>query len=208
MQNYISKFKNIIIKNLQLIYPSKPWRSGTTYNLKQIFGFTLVEILVVVTLMGVIGVITTQIFILGFRSQAKNEILKEVKQNGDYALSIIENMVRNATDIETSCNLGNVQQVTIRNPDGYSTQFDCSGAQIASYSSGFPDPTPTVAYILTSDKVVVASCNLRVVCPTPPIEPKYLFVDYTLTQAGGSDVPIENKATLIYESTISLRTYQ
>lgn len=177
-------------------------------------GFTLVELLVVVTLVGIIGVMTTQVFILGFRSQGKSEIGKEVKQNGDYALSLVEAMIRNAADIsQNQCNI-NSNKLTIVNPDGYSTIFDCSsGTNIASVSAvpiTTPIPTPT-GLPLTSTKVKVENCNFRVVCPTPPLSPKYVFVNFTVKQADILDQPTplpENTASLEYQSTISLGKYQ
>lgn len=177
-----------------------------TYNLYLTFGFTLVELLVVVTLVAIIGLITTQIFIIGFTARSKTEILKEVKQTGDYSLSVIESMTRNAVDIAGALCNTNSDSLTIVNPDGLSTTFDCSGTQIASIS-GLPDPTPTVSLSLTSSNVKVTSCNFRIVCPTPPLSPKYVFVNFTVSQTGSS-LPPERRASVDYQTTISLRTYQ
>src|SRR3989344_5749758 len=100
------------------------------YTLEAKRGFSLIELLVVISLIGIIGTIITQVFILGIRSQAKSEIIKEVKQNGDYATSVIESMIRNSLDIQASeCN-ENTNLLTILNPDGYTTTFDCSGSSI------------------------------------------------------------------------------
>ncbi|MBI3379591.1 type II secretion system protein, partial [Candidatus Gottesmanbacteria bacterium] len=149
---------------------------------KSLRGFTLVELLVIVALVGMIGVITSQVFIIGFRSAGKGEIVKEVKQNGDYAMSVMETMVRNAADISPDqvCN-ANSTSLSIINPDGYTTTFDCDPAtfNISSASATYPTGIP-----LMSNKVAVpaGSCHFRVVCPTPPLSPKYVFVGFTLTQ--------------------------
>lgn len=169
-------------------------------------GFSLIELLVVVVLIGIIGTITTQVFILGFRSQGKSEVLKEVKQNGDYAMSVMESLVRNAADVpRTSCNTSSTT-FSIVGADGFTTTFLCSSNQIASQSSGMPVPTPTVTFPLTGTRVEISSCTFRVVCPTPPFGPKYIFINFTVSQAG-SGLPVDQTASLDYQSTVSLRKY-
>lgn len=179
-------------------------------------GFTLVELLVIVALVGLIGVITTQVFIIGFKSQGKGEITKEVKQNGDYALSVIETMVRNAADFAPNqvCNQGTTT-LSVVNPDGYTTIFDCTppSQNIASVSA-LPTTTPALTptgIVLTSGKVVVSSCSFRVVCPTPALSPKYVFVDFTVSQGvvAGQPTPLaQNTASLEYQGTFSLGNYK
>ena len=180
-------------------------------------GFSLIELLVVVALMGIIGTITTQVFFVGFKSQAKGEIVKEDKQNGDYALSVIDRMVRNAADFSTGqiCNQ-NTTNISIVNPDGYTTIFDCdlvTNYNIASVSAlpiTTPGPTPT-GIPLTSSKVAISSCSFRVVCPTPPLSPKYVFVNFTVRQGAisGQPTPLpENSASQEYSGTFSLGRYK
>lgn len=197
---------------------------GKNFQLRS--GFTLIELLVVITLLGIIGSITTQVFILGFRSQGKSEIIKEVKQNGDNAISIMENMIRNAADIPQSlaqCNTS-LDALTIVNPDGYTTTFKCvtvnpgvsSIASVSGDSDGLPLPGPTLA--LTSNRVTIPtpdsggySCTFRVVCPTPPLSPKYVFLSFKVIQAAVPGQPTpepENRSSLDYQTTISLRGYQ
>lgn len=175
-------------------------------------GFTLVELLVVVALVGIIGIITTQVFIIGFKSQGKGEIVKEVKQNGDYAISVIETMVENAADFSADqvCNQDG-KTLSIVNQDSFTTVFDCSAlTSISSVSATIPGVTPT-GIPLTSNKVTLSACNFRVVCPTPPLSPKYVFVDFTLTQGvvAGQPTPLpENTSSLDYSGTFSLGKYK
>ncbi len=173
------------------------------------FGFSLIELLIVITLVGIIGVIISQVFIMGIKIQARSEILKEVKQNGDFALSVIENMVRNSADINSGqCNI-NSNILTIVNQDGYSTSFDCSDdtkiASISSYSGLYP----TIVTPLTNNKVTVSNCSFVIVCPTPPLNPKYVFLNYTVSQLGSGVTPTPGSySSLDFQSTVSLRNYQ
>jgi prepilin-type N-terminal cleavage/methylation domain-containing protein len=170
-------------------------------------GFTLIELLVVVTLVGLMGIIITQIFILGLRSQAKNQVMKDVRQNGDLIVSVIEGMVKNAVDItEVGCGTSS-KQLTITNQDGFSTVFDCSDNTNMSSVSAYPDPSPTVSVKLNTTAVKIESCNFRLICPTPPINPKYVFVNFNVVQSGPTPLP-ENRASLEYQTTVSLGNYQ
>lgn len=181
----------------------------TTHNSQPFCGFSLIELLIAVSLMGIIGIITTQIFILGIRSQVKSELMKEVKQNGDYASTVIERMLRSAVDIRGSqCNT-NTKTLYFTDPGGDEIHFDCSDGTKISSVSGLSD------LAITSNKVIVPICNFRIVCPTPPLSPKYVFVSFTVTQAtgliptpGALITPIAGETVQIpYQTTVSLRTY-
>jgi len=176
-------------------------------------GFTLVELLVVTVLIGLIGVIITEMFILGFKSHAKSEVVKEVKQNGDYIMSVMEGMVRNALDITQNCNIS-ASTLTLLNQDRLYTTFLCPTGipqYMASVSSGFPDPAPTVSQPLTSSRVTVSNCTFRVVCPTPPLSPKYVYVSYSISQTSPTGQPTprpEGRASMKYQATFTLRNYE
>lgn len=159
-------------------------------------GFTFIEILVVIALIGIISLATSQIFFTVLQSESKGEITKEVKQNGDYALSVIEQMTRNAQDVDISnCNNSGTS-FTITNSDGGTTIFDCSTTQISSNSS-----------FLTNTLVDVSSCSVNVVCPTPATSPKYVYINFTLSQHGPTAGVAQN-ASETYQSTITLRNYK
>jgi len=194
-----SAFSVQLNRYLRLIRPKLDARR---WQLDAKKGYSLLELLIVIALVGTIGVITSQVFIIGLRSQAKSEILKEVKQNGDYALQVMDTIIRNAVNIdEASCN-ANTQDITITTSDGASVTFDCTTPRIASVSGD-----PSITLYLTSSKVSVSSCNIRVVCPTPPTSPKYVFFNYTISQVG-TQLAKEQQASVEFQSTVSLRKYE
>lgn len=169
-------------------------------------GYSFIELLVVITMIAILGTITTEAFILGIRAQAKSETLKEVKQNADYMGQVIEQMIRNSAEIEESqCNINN-QQLTLESLDGTLTTFDCSEQFMASNSGEFPEPT--IGAKISSNRVKVETCNFRVICPTPPTSPKYVYLNFTVAQAGSDELPIEKKAWIEYQNTVSLRRYE
>jgi prepilin-type N-terminal cleavage/methylation domain-containing protein len=161
-------------------------------------GFTLVEIVVVMALFAITSVVSTQIFISILRAQLKSEVSKEVKQNGDYAFSAMEQMIRNSTNVLTACTPPAPISTTLQvvNPDGGDTTFDCSSNQLASSSA------LTGTQYLTSNTVIVSGCTFTVVCPAAPA-PKYVLASFNVSKGNGNS-PLDTSVET-YQSTISLR---
>jgi prepilin-type N-terminal cleavage/methylation domain-containing protein len=151
-------------------------------------GYTLIEILIVIGILGIVAVIGSNMFFAILRNTAKSQILAEVKQNGNYALSVMSRMIRNARSIDACPG----DSITLTNPDRETTTFSCEGARVASNSGVF----------LTSDKVLSSACNFSCAGTTP----ETVTVSFTLTQASDEE-RIEEKATLDFRTTVSLRTY-
>jgi prepilin-type N-terminal cleavage/methylation domain-containing protein len=62
-------------------------------------GFTLIEILVVIAIIGILTGITSDIFIQIIRGSNKANVVTEIKQNGDNILNQLERTIRNAEEI-------------------------------------------------------------------------------------------------------------
>jgi len=182
--------------------------------MRKVKGFTLIELLVAIGILGIVGGITTIIFFTTLQSSSKSEVLREVKQNGDFAISVMERMIRNANSVN-SCS-GSSTSLTITNPDGRTTQFSLSGTQIASNGA-----------MLTSTKV--SASNLSFTCTRTSGKPDVVGISFTLSQAGsptrpeerasmtfqtsftlsqaGSPTRPEERASINFQTTVSLRTY-
>jgi prepilin-type N-terminal cleavage/methylation domain-containing protein len=111
-------------------------------------GFTLIETLVSTGLIAIISTTVAVIMFVLLRSVSKAQSIKEVKESGEAALSIIERSVHDAVDLQ-SCG---VNLLVVNNRDGSTTSFYCDpgNQQIAS------DSATGVMYI-TSDKVRCSS---------------------------------------------------
>lgn len=151
-------------------------------------GFTLVEIMVVVVVLFTVGVTASQLFFSILKGGSKSTILGAVKQNGDYALSVMERMIRNSTAI-TSCD---VTSLTIQNQDGGTTTFTCSGTQISSNSAS-----------LTSNNVAV-SCASLFNCQLPQRKITIIF-DVSESVAAPK---VEETARMNFQTTVTLRNYR
>lgn len=157
-------------------------------------GFTLIELLVVIVIVGVVGGIATIILSTTLQNASKGEMMREVKQNGDFALSVMERMIRNATGV-SPC-LGSSAQLTITNSDGKNSTFSLSGPQIAS-NGGMLN-----GGMLTSNKLTAS--NLSFSCTLTPGRPGFVVVTFNL--AGGGSIPSE-RARMDFRTSVSLRTY-
>lgn len=88
-------------------------------------GFTLMEMLIATSIVAMLSVVVVQLFLTTIRSNTKTELLKETKQSGNFVLSVIERMLRNAISITSVCDGTPQNSVTIVNPNRESTTFSC-----------------------------------------------------------------------------------
>lgn len=160
-------------------------------------GFTLIELLVAVGVMAIVGGLATIILFTTLRSASKSDVMVEVKQNGDYALSVMGRMIRNAKAVSVCTGASN--SLTITNPDDkvttFTTQTIDSLVKISSNSGNF----------LTSDKVTVVG-NINFTCTKPTNTPPFITIRFSLSQSGTATRP-EEKAQVDFQTTVSLRTY-
>lgn len=159
-------------------------------------GFTLLEILISMSIFAIIVVMGSGLFIAILRGAAKSRIIQEVKQSGDYATSVMERLIRNARDI-TACDS---DSITIEGPDGGVTTFGFftdPSYLIASQSGSL---TPAQAR-LTSDEVKLTSGSFS--C-TPALDPARVTIQFTLEQAQ-EEARFEEAATVSFQTTVTLR---
>lgn len=173
-------------------------------------GFTLIELVIAVTIIAGLGTVLVQALFTTTRSSTKVERLTEVKQNGDYAINIIERMVRNARSLSAVCSSDGATpttSATITSPDGYDTTFSCgldgSVTRIASVS-GFG------TQYLTSSSVTLggASCDdnsLVFHCVSLSDVPRSLKVTFALSQKG---TPVDQfeKASTTFQASVGIRS--
>lgn len=162
------------------------------------------------------------VFYVILQQQAKISRLAEVKRQGDYAMSAMENIIRdNAVKILDDSALP--EQVVCASPistddgDGTLAFADKYGNQFGFYGTptlidphteplaGFPTP-PFSLDILTTDKVVFSS-PLFVTCKkedvyTAPIVKIAFTIDYNTDSSRPED-----QVSLPYETSIALRNF-
>lgn len=184
------------ISNKQYVRKLKP----ITYHLLPISspaGFTLIEILTVVVILAIVAAIGTNMFFTILRGSTKTRVLAEVKQNGGYALNVLERTIRNAKGLS-----GGGSSITIINPDDTTTIFSCQDINGDGINEILLDGAS-----LTSDKVNVQGCSIFTVTEGEAgIRPDMVTIDFTLSQAGIVTRP-EEEAVINFKTTVILRNY-
>jgi prepilin-type N-terminal cleavage/methylation domain-containing protein len=160
-------------------------------------GFTLIETLMVIFLMGIILVGGGGLFFNIMKGASKAEVEKEVKQNGDYAMAIMERMIRNSSAV-IDCTSFN--SLTIKNIDNRQTIFREDGGKIASSGAGL--------LYLTSNQVTVSSPLTFTYYPacSSPDAVRRIDIDFSLT--GGSTQALESYAKIDFHTSVSLRNFE
>lgn len=118
---------------------------------KEIQGFSLLEILVVITVFSILAILTTQAVILTIRGAKKSESLTKVRGNIDYSLAVIERNIRNADSVE-GCPFSDSSVVTYQDENGVTTSFSCDSEEDIGYIA-------SASGRLTSNEVDVTSCS-------------------------------------------------
>lgn len=169
-------------------------------------GFTLLEIIVSVSALSILSILLTQVFVTTIRSNTKNEVTKEVKQNGALVLADMTRMIQNALDVTSACPDTGLtgSSLTITNPDAGTTTFECksdSGVLRISSTSAAP------AYLTsTAVTLVGADCAsaFKVTCTLLPTNKKSVNISFSLSQGGKSPAKID-QATEPFETTVTTR---
>lgn len=119
-------------------------------------GFSLIELLVYIAILGILLVLSTSLVSLIEKNRARNQAISIVEQEGAQVLTQITQLVRNSTAIvvPTIGNTGTTLSIT---PYG-----GVSGSQQLSLSAGVLSLTlsPSPATALTSSKVVASSLSV------------------------------------------------
>ena len=135
---------------------------------KKTSGFTMIEILIFISILIVILGISFSFILITFGNASKSEALKEVKQNGNFALSSMEKFIISAKEVECSVDR---QSLDVTMLDGTYTTFSCTSGKIASDSA-----------VLTNDKVNISDCSF--VCTIEPGLPAQVEINFTLSTVG------------------------
>lgn len=169
-------------------------------------GFTLLEILVSVTVLSIIIVLLTQVFVVSTRTNTKNELTRQIKQNGDYALGAMSRLIQNSLEINSACSETGTTTTALGlvNFDGGSTSLAClneSGIlRIASVSAA-------TAY-LTSSSLTLSGTDctdaLTFVCTTGLDNSKSVQINFSLKQLGSPTTTFE-QASLNFQTTVNTR---
>ena len=144
-------------------------------------GFTLVEILVAISLSVMLIVAAMGLFFSTLLSNTKKTVLSTIKDEGDYAINQMEFLMRNAISLEQPTDGGSIcapgrNRIAIKSLDNSITELSIQNSRIASASTNL---ATNRTVFLTSDDVQLS--NLRFDCQNAgPFSGTFIKVSFTL----------------------------
>ncbi len=123
-------------------------------------GFTLIEMLVVISVLSVIGVLILNIFTRTLRGNNKSQIIGAIKQNGQSVLETMDKTIRNSDNVVCVSPVGNPPTiVTVKN--GCYTRFR--------FIAPSPSPSPTTNGQIKQDNPQPDQSSPCVLVPPSPL---------------------------------------
>lgn len=150
-------------------------------------GFTLIELLVVLSIIALISVATGNIFYSTLRTSSKTQISSDLKQKGNYALAVMERMIRGAKEAECVTN----QQLRIVYKDDLETIFICSGGSNGEIASSSAHSSTLLSPI---------NCdNFNFICNPPQVN-----INFTVNQNPTNPLPFK-RSEIEFQTTVTAR---
>lgn len=157
-------------------------------------GFTLIELMIVISVLAVLTVSSTTLFYQSLRTTNRSQSLIESDKNAQFALTVIEGFVKNARRVTAvgagSCP-GTSDTLTLLTDDESQVQFSLSAGRIASNSSYLTSPTVTVE-------------DLQFTCNRTPGAPDQIVVTFDIIHTTTANDATTEKT---YTRTLNLRNY-
>ena len=155
-------------------------------------GFTLLELLMVVSLLGLVLIVVSGLLGSMFSGSGKSRALQAVKENGQFALSTMERTSRRAKSL-TMCSGGTLTVVVPELAGDVTYTFNRSGNTLRRNGTN----------LVSSDiRVTGFSCSL-----TPATAGNPAVVKLTLTLDKPSLTLDQQAIAQTFETTVTLRTY-
>jgi len=120
-------------------------------------GFTLIELALYIALAAVVLLGSSSMISLVSDARTKDKVVSEVEQQGDAALQVITQSIRNATAVNSPTSGTSASSLSINTPTGANnpTIFDVATGTL------FIKEGATAAVALTNNNITVASLNFQ-----------------------------------------------
>jgi len=191
-----------------------------TQNSNRQGGFTLVELLAVILVIGVVGGVVGGILISSLIGTNKTNSLESVRQNGNYALLQISKSIEfsrsfggvslNGVNYITDCTQPQGVSPTptpvpyfyikITSNDGNDTVFSCFSSAISSNSASLSSNS---ASLVNPSTIAVSSCYFT--CSQDSlVVPPTIGIGFTLSDKKAGNF-VENKTSVPFQTSVTLR---
>ncbi len=161
-------------------------------------GFTLIELLVVVAVFMILALLVTNSLFSILKSNTKANIMKEIRQNGAYALDVMDKAISGGRKIE-ECTPSTLK---ITNIDNQQITFSCLSQPVGGLTQ---ISLASDSARLTSTNITLEECNIFTCEEIRPGEGfGKIAVSFTLKQLG-APTRSEETARQTFTKTIFLR---
>ncbi len=168
------------------------------------YGYTIIELLAVVSILVIISGIISGILYSTLRGTGKTRINTEISQNGAYALSVFTNSVVdsgsvtqiNDVDIDDCTASPSGTSITLKRLDGSATNFACS------------DNTISKDGVSVVNNNIVSITNCSFTCRQKSDDPYSIpsvDISFTISQKSGNFVELTGTST--FNTSVSMRNY-
>src|SRR3989344_3087538 len=116
-------------------------------------GYTLLELMIATAIIGILAIVSTNLFFSISRGGSKVNVTAEVNQNGEVALGTVERLIRNAYSVASACTGEAANSLTVVDRYGREIIFSCVnvGQDIGYIASN--------SARLTSENVALSACT-------------------------------------------------
>lgn len=198
---------------------------GVIKNMKK-RSFTFIETLVVVSVIGLIFPVVFTILFIILQQQLKIFRLTEVKRQGDYIVSFMENVIKDnaytiydaspaeiceASDVNPFPHNGTPDSFQDKYKSIFSLDYDASKNLSISHTSS--PPAPTLAFAqgrLNSSKVIIDSFSIacsRTSAFSAPLVSLNFTVCFKMKDGTCNSPRPEENASFNYQTSVKLRTF-
>lgn len=158
-------------------------------------GYSLMELIIVITLLGILGIGAVGLFFSTLKGSGKSAVLSDVKEQGDFALIAIERVVRNSVRV-ISCTAPNL---VVELPDG-------SQKTIAQTTEGGQTKLTIDGEQITGNELTVPQFSLT--CEDGNrVKPDKVTVRFTLRKGNQSVDRPEDVFESVFQTSVTLRNF-
>lgn len=161
---------------------------------KRYSGFSLVEIMIVISIFAILGILSTRSVFLTLRGSKKSESLVKVRENLNYTLSVIERQIRNSEKVV--CPNPSTSVLNYTSSEGINTTFSCA-------TSGTDKYVASGSARLTSTTIEVNNCSFTCAQVDPNTSP---VVTVVLEGRDNENQSVE-RGSVSVQTQISVRNY-
>ena len=171
-------------------------------------GFTVLEMVVSIAIVSLVVVVLSQVFFVTLRTNAKTEISKDMKQNGELALESMVRMIQRAKNITSPCiSTGTTSQsISIVNNDNGVTTLECvlDGSVVRLASSSASGTTYLTSQNVTLGGTTCSESTLEFVCFGASGLPGSVTISFQLSKSGMSSLSFEQSSES-FQTTATMR---